>query len=89
MPTPPYLTEEEIAHITFPLTQGAARIKYFRARNIRVEPRPNGQPLVWRVDFDGKRAGDAANDGPVVIAVDWTKFDERVGYRRGQESQKR
>lgn len=79
MTPPPYLTDDEIAGITKPLRQGAARIKYLRRLGIKVEPKPNGQPLVWRADFDAARlAQPAANDGRAAQTRDWARFRERV-----------
>jgi hypothetical protein len=86
----PYLTDEEIEHITDPLTQGAARIRYFReVLEVKVKPRPNGQPLVWRSDFDAarRREQEAANDGRP--SLDWSAFEERVKYGRGEKAKRR
>lgn len=90
MSSPPYLTEEEIAHITKPRTQGAARVRYFREKlKCKVEPRPNGQPLVWRADFEAARmAAPAANDSRQA-SKDWTAFDQRVRYGRGTKAKRR
>ncbi len=87
----PYLTSEEIAEITEPRTQGAARIRFFRQLGVKVEARPNGQPLVWRADFEAARMHDrqAANDGRQA-QVDWTEFDKKVRYGRdGEKAQRR
>lgn len=51
----PFLTDDEIARITRPLTQGAARCRYFRRLGIKVDPRPDGQPLVGRAEFEAAR----------------------------------
>jgi len=45
---PPYLTDDEIAEICRPLTQGAAQIRYLRSLGLKVERRGDGTPLVWR-----------------------------------------
>jgi hypothetical protein len=89
MSLPPYLTEDEIAGITDPLTQGAARIKYIRALGVKAEKKPNGQPLVWRADFDAarQRNAEAANDDR-PRARDWKAFEKRIRCGRG-ETQKR
>lgn len=87
----PYLTDEEIAEITDPLTQGAARCRYFReVLKCPVEPKPNGQPHVKRVDYDGRpaQAPRAANDAPPTR--DWTPLREKVQHaRRGPQAQER
>src|SRR4051812_1815048 len=86
----PYLTPEEIAAITEPLTQGAARIRYFRdVLKVKAAPKPNGQPLVWRSDFEAVRRleQDAANDG--ARSRDWSAFEERVKCGRGTEKKRR
>ena len=89
MSLPPYLTDAEIAHITHPLTQGAARIKFFRKIKVKVESRPNGQPLVWRVDYDAARvAAPAANDTGRPQG-DWSAFKERVRSRGGEKTKRR
>lgn len=86
----PYLTAEEIADITEPLTQGAARIKYFKHLGVKVEPKPNGQPLVWRQDFEAvrRREQQAANDGRPA-SRDWSEFEKRVRYGRGEKEKRR
>jgi hypothetical protein len=78
-----HLSDDEIASITKPLTQGAARIKYFRRLGVRAEARPNGQPLVLRIDFERRRQ-EAANDSRKA-APDWTEFEKRVRYGRDGE----
>ncbi len=91
MSQPPYLTDEEVEFITRPRTQGAARIRYFReVLKVQVEPRPNGQPLVWRSDFETtrRREQEAANDGRSP-SRDWSAFEKRVGYVRGEKTQGR
>lgn len=49
---PPFLTDEEIAAATAPLTQGAARIKFLAGLGLKVRAKPNGQPLVGRAEFE-------------------------------------
>ena len=51
------LTEDEIASITYPLTQGHARIKFLRSLGLHVDRRPDGQPLVNRAHYDEVRSG--------------------------------
>lgn len=76
-----HLSDAEIAEITKPLTQGAARIRFFLELGVKVAPRPNGQPLVWRADFEAARnRQQAANDGRAIVPVDWTRFDNKVRY---------
>ncbi len=89
-PEKPYLTDEEIAELTAPLTQGAARIKFFRRLGVKVEPRPNGQPLVWRAEFEAARiAGQAANDGAGGSKTrNWASFDEKL-HARGTKEKRR
>lgn len=48
----PHLTDAEVAEITDPLTQAAARRKFFERLGCKVTPKPNGQPLVSRADYD-------------------------------------
>lgn len=87
---PPYLTEEEIAELTKPLTQGAARIRKLRAYGLTVEPKPNGQPLVWRTDLEAvRRREEAAANDIRTQRLDWTPFRNRVRYGRGGEKAQR
>lgn len=84
---PPYLTDEEIAEITRPLRQGAARIKFFRRLGMKVEPKPNGQPLVWRADFEAAGAAAPANDARERTVVDWSQLKDKVrGAQRGRKA---
>lgn len=68
----PYLTDDEIADITKPLTQGAARCRYFRRIGVKVDPRPDGQPLIGRAEFEAARMDKArlqpAPAGEVIVA---------------------
>lgn len=85
----PYLTAAEIADLTHPLTQGAARIKYIRdVLGCPVKPRPDGQPLVRRCDYEGRPGAPAANDGAQTTR-NWSNFDDKVKYGRGAQTQRR
>lgn len=53
----PYLTDDEVAAITTPLTQGAARVKHFEKLGCSPRRKPNGQPLVWRSDWEDNLSG--------------------------------
>jgi hypothetical protein len=48
----PDLTQEEISAICAGLTQYAAQCRYLRRMGLRVERRPNGQPLVARAEWE-------------------------------------
>jgi hypothetical protein len=48
----PYLTDDEIAHITAPLVRADARCRFLRSRGLIVRERPNGQPLIGRAHFE-------------------------------------
>ncbi len=86
----PYLTDEEIEHITHPRTQGAARIRYLRNIGVKCEPRPNGQPLVWRYDFEAAKVAPAANDGRNSPTQNWAQLREKVqNGSRGEKTQRR
>lgn len=87
---PPYLTDAEVAEITSPLRQGAARIKYFRKLGCKVEPRPNGQPLVLRAEFEAAMLGKQANTHAAgqsgahnIIRPDWSALP---GFKRRQHA---
>lgn len=86
----PYLTDDEIEEITEPLTQGAARRKFFqKLLGIEIDKKPNGQPLVWRSDWEaGKRvrnaaASGAANDEQRSNGANFDALTNRVQYVRG------
>lgn len=89
MSLPPYLTDDEIAGMTKPLVQGAARIRFLRAKGYKVDERPDGQPLLLRAELERGRIEGAANDGVAPAVRDWSKFDERVRYGRGAEKKRR
>lgn len=46
-----HLTDAEVEEATYPLVQGAARIRFFRRLGCKVKPKPNGQPLVGREEY--------------------------------------
>jgi hypothetical protein len=85
----PFLTDDEIARMTKPLKQGAARCRYFRSLGIKVDPRPDGQPLVGRAEFEAARLAPEratavqAPPGSNVVSID------RDGLRARQERGKR
>lgn len=56
---PPFLTDDEIAKICYPLKQGAAQIKYLREIGVPVSRRPDGRPLVLRHKLVAAPAPDA------------------------------
>lgn len=86
---PPFLTEEEVAEITHPLTQGAARVRYLRSLGIKVDPKPNGQPHVGRAEYEASRmdprrakaARAAAPAGGNVVEPDWNAL-RQAGRRK-------
>lgn len=60
----PYLTDDEIDGICAGLTQSAAKVRYLReVLHVPVERKPNGRPLVRRVDWD-RLQPEAQNDAP-------------------------
>lgn len=77
---PPFLTGDEIAQITEPLKQGAARIRYFEKLGCKVAPRPNGQPLVARSEWEDAMRGrrqitNVSSDA--ASAVNWQALEDR------------
>jgi hypothetical protein len=73
----PYLTDAEIEHITHPLTQGAARIRFFKTLGCKVKERPNGQPLVGRAEYEAvmtSRRNAIAPPASEVVRPDWDKL---------------
>lgn len=89
MSAPPYLTDDEIEHITAPLTQGAARCRFIRDQyRVTVKERPNGQPLVWRAEFEAaggqikRRGRDPAPGAGEVVRPNWERLRANKGNRR-------
>lgn len=62
------LTDAEIDAICAGLKQGAAMVRYLRGLGVRVQRKPNGRPLVRRVDWDGAQQAQNASPGP-----NWSK----------------
>lgn len=65
-----HLTDAEVEEATRPLKQGAARIRFFQRLGCKVKPKPNGQPLVGRAEYEAvmlaqKRTGAAP--GPARV----------------------
>ena len=61
MSAKPFLTDDEILEIVYPLTQPAAIMRWFKNNGFtEVKPRPNGLPLVARAYFDAVQVGKAA-----------------------------
>lgn len=58
--TRPDLTQDEIAAICAGLSQYAAQCRYLRRMGLRVERRPNGQPLVARAEWERRLVGTQA-----------------------------
>lgn len=77
-PVTPYLTDAEIEHITMPLTQGAARIRFFEKLGCKVKVRPNGQPLVGRVEYEAvmtsRRNAQLPPEPGSVVSPDWGRL---------------
>jgi hypothetical protein len=70
--TSPILTDEEIAAICEPLTQGLAQFRFLRdVAKVHVERKPNGKPLVRRCDWE-RRNGQVQN-GPPGPGPKWSK----------------
>ena len=68
----PYLTDDEIDGICAGLIQSAAKIRYLRdVVRVPVERKPNGRPLVRRVDWE-RRQPAAQNDNP-ADGPKWSK----------------
>lgn len=67
----PILTDAEIDEICAGLTQAAAKVRYLRQLGVPVERKPNGRPLVRRVDWE-RRQPLAQNDAP-TRGPKWSK----------------
>jgi len=89
---PPYLTDHEIAEITAPLTQGAARCRFLTNLGVKVKRRPDGQPLVGRAEFEvlmQAHHNQKATEEVSETAPDWPALRNRVRYARGQKTKMR
>ncbi|MBI5786592.1 MAG: DUF4224 domain-containing protein [Rhodocyclales bacterium] len=71
----PWLSQEEVDDLCKPLKQAAAQIRYMRALGLTVRTKPNGAPVVMRVNVD-LVLGDNVTSTPAKPA-------ERVGPNRG------
>ena len=62
----PYLTDEEVDHMTRGLKQPAAKVRFLQSLGLQVTRRPDGTPLV--------RAPEAARDAlPPNQEPRWTR----------------
>lgn len=48
----PDLTDTEVDGICGGLVQNAAKVRYLRSLGLKVDRRPNGRPLVARLDWE-------------------------------------
>lgn len=48
----PDLSDDEIDRICAGLTQHLAKVRYLRRLGLRVDRRPNGRPLVARIEWE-------------------------------------
>ena len=74
--TSPFLTDDEIDEICEPLKIGAAKCKHLRRMGLVVKTKPNGRPLVARVEFERVMTGrtthqldDPKSSGPNVVGL--------------------
>lgn len=72
--TGPILTDAEIDEICAGLIQNAAKVRYLRdVVKVPVERKPNGRPLVRRVDWERRQQPTAQNDGSDEEGPNWTR----------------
>jgi hypothetical protein len=90
--TPLYFTDAEVDEMCAGLKQPAAKIRYLTGLGLRVNRKPNGQPLAWRPTEAPAMAVDnqpgapqAANSDVVVGLEQWA----RNRKQRGQKTQGR
>lgn len=62
-PNRPDMSDEEIDLICRGLTQNAAKVRHLRRLGLRVDRRPNGRPLVARIEW-ARVYGPAATSAP-------------------------
>jgi len=48
----PDLSDEEVDAICCGLTQNAAKVRHLRRLGLRVDRRPNGRPLIARIEWE-------------------------------------
>lgn len=48
----PWLSDEELADLCFPLTNGAAQIKFLQREGLSVSRKPGGRPLLMRSELE-------------------------------------
>lgn len=58
------LSDDEIANICKPLTQGAAQCRYLRSLGLTVRRRPDGRPLVNRAHYDATMGNHSQQESP-------------------------
>ncbi|QNK66057.1 DUF4224 domain-containing protein [Variovorax sp. PAMC26660] len=69
-PNRPDMSDEEIDQICLGLSQNLAKVRYLRRLGLRVDRRPNGRPLVARIEWarlygpEAQSAPPAASNGP-------------------------
>lgn len=61
----PYLTDNEVNQICDGLKQAAAQVRYLRQMGLIVKTKPNGRPLISRVNFIEVMRGAAS--GPTSL----------------------
>lgn len=66
----PDIPDEQIDDVCEGLSQSAAKIRYLRSLGLRVERRPNGRPLVARIEWD-RAFGQRHAPMPVGSAPRW------------------
>lgn len=80
-PVTPWLSDEEIADICWPLTQVAARRRYLERQGLHFTTKPNGDPVIMRSELErvvgaGRLSGADQNApaGPNVVGLrTWAK----------------
>lgn len=90
----PYLSDAELLHICYPLTQPAAMTRHLRAMGYHITRRPNGWPLITRANFEAVGMGHAqipangaATPGPDVRAL-LDRFQKKEpSYGDGEKTQ--
>lgn len=64
------LSDEEVDAICAGLKQNAAKVRYLRGLGVPVQRKPNGRPLVRRVDWD--RGSGAPHNTLVSNSPRWS-----------------
>jgi Domain of unknown function (DUF4224) len=65
------LTDAEIDAICAGLRQPAAMVRYLKRLGVRVQRKPNGRPLVSRIEWENR--GPQAQNAQPAAGMNWSR----------------